>query len=331
MRKVRKMSINIIEEAKNVFEIEIEELKKVEKKIDGNFEKLVNEISNLKDRKVVITGIGKSGHIGKKIAATLASTGTPAIFINAAEALHGDLGMISRGDIVIAISNSGNSDEILSILNPIKKIGARIVAFTGKENSTLAEYSEIAVNIGVEKEACPIGQAPMSSATATLVMGDALAAVLMKLKNFTKNDFAKYHPGGSLGKRLLLKVSDLMHSGSGLPVALKDEHIESIIMTLTRKKMGAVLITEDGRENSRLLGIITEGDIRRALAHREEFFSYKAEDIMIRTPVSVQKDAMALEALELMEKRENQISVLPVVENDKVVGIIRLHDVVGLK
>lgn len=326
------MSVDIIREAKNVFEIEIEELKKIEKKIDENLEKLVNEIYKLENKKVVVTGIGKSGHIGKKIAATLASTGTSAIFVNAAEALHGDLGMISEGDIVIAISNSGNSDEILSILNPIKKIGAKIVAFTGNEKSTLAKYSEIVIEIGVEKEACPIGQAPMSSTTATLVMGDALAVALMKLRNFTKNDFAKYHPGGSLGKRLLLKVSDLMHFGDELPVVLEDEHIENVLMTLTKKKMGAVLITKNGKENSELMGIITEGDIRRALAHKEKFFNYKASDIMIKTPVYVNRDAMALEALELMEKRENQINVLPVVvENKKVVGIIRVHDLVGLK
>lgn len=326
------MSVDIIREAKNVFEIEIEELKKIEKKIDENLEKLVNEIYKLENKKVVVTGIGKSGHIGKKIAATLASTGTSAIFVNAAEALHGDLGMISEGDIVIAISNSGNSDEILSILNPIKKIGAKIVAFTGNEKSTLAKYSKIVIDIGVEKEACPIGQAPMSSTTATLVMGDALAVALMKLRNFTKNDFAKYHPGGSLGKRLLLKVSDLMHFGDELPVVLEDEHIENVLMTLTKKKMGAVLITKNGKENSELMGIITEGDIRRALAHKEKFFNYKASDIMIKTPVYVNRDAMALEALELMEKRENQINVLPVVvENKKVVGIIRVHDLVGLK
>ena len=297
------MDINCIQEAKKVFDIEISELEKVKNKLDDRFEKTVNLIYGLKNNKVVVTGIGKSGLIGKKIAATLASTGTSAIFVNAAEALHGDLGMISNGDVVIAISNSGNSDEILSILTPIKKIGGKIVALTGNEKSTLAKYAEIVINIGIEKEACPLGTAPMSSTTATLVMGDAIAAALMKMRNFTENDFAKYHPGGSLGKKLLL----------------------------TKKKMGAVCISENGKANSKLKGIITEGDIRRALQHKEKFFTYKAKDIMISSPISINRDSMALEALHLMENRKSQINVLPVVENENVVGIIRIHDLIGLK
>ena len=171
----------------------------------------------------------------------------------------------------------------------------------------------------------------MSSTTATLVMGDALASVLMKMRNFTENDFAKYHPGGSLGKRLLLTVSDLMHSGEELPVLATDENIENVLLVLTKKKMGAVCISETGKENGKLIGIITEGDIRRALVHKEEFFSYKAKDIMISTPVSIGRNAMAMEALKLMENRKSQINVLPVVENRNVVGIIRVHDLIGLK
>lgn len=292
---------------------------------------MVNNILELKNNKVVITGIGKSGHIGAKIAATLSSTGTSSIFINSAEALHGDLGMISNGDIVIAISNSGNSDEILSILNPIRKIGAKLIAFTGNEKSTLAKNSDIVINIGVEKEACPLGTAPMSSTTATLVMGDALAVALMKKRNFTENDFAKYHPGGSLGKRLLLTVRDLMHSGDELPVLSKEESIENILLVLTKKKMGAVCISDTGHENGKLIGIITEGDIRRALHHKEKFFTYRAKDIMIENPISVQVESMALDALHLMENRESQINVLPVVKDNNIVGIIRIHDLVGLR
>ena len=183
------MEIDIIKEARNVFDIEIAELEKLKSKLGDTFQKLVQMILELKDNnKVIITGIGKSGIIGKKIAATLASTGTTAVFINAAEALHGDLGMVSNGDVVIAISNSGNSDEVLSILAPIRKIGGKIVAFTGNPNSTLGKYAELTVNVGVEKEACPLGQAPMSSTTATLVTGDALAACLMKLKDFTEKE-----------------------------------------------------------------------------------------------------------------------------------------------
>ena len=323
--------INVIKEARKTFDIEIEELEKLKNKIDKRFEDMVDTIFNLKNNKVVITGIGKSGHIGAKIAATLASTGTSTIFVNAAEALHGDLGMISSGDVVIAISNSGNSDEVLSILNPIRKIGAKIIAFTGNENSTLANNADIIINIGIEREACPIGTAPMSSTTATLVMGDALAVALMKKRNFTESDFAKYHPGGTLGKRLLLTVKDLMHSGEELPVLSREEDIENVLVVLTKKKMGAVCISDTGKEKGRLIGIITEGDIRRALSHKERFFTYKAADIMIENPVSVDIDAMALDALHLMENRESQINVLPVVEDGNVAGIIRIHDLVGLR
>ncbi len=323
--------LDILKTGKETFSIEIEELKKVKEKIDSNFEKLVNMIYEAEKNKVVITGIGKSGHIGGKIAATLASTGTTSIFINSAEALHGDLGMINEGDIVIAISNSGNSDEILSVLSPIKKIGGRIVAFTGNEKSALAKHAEIIIDIGVEREACPLGTAPMSSSTATLVMGDALAASLMKKRKFTENDFAKYHPGGSLGKRLLLTVQDLMHAGEELPVVSEDEEIEKVLMVLTKKKMGAVCISDSGKQYGKLMGIITEGDIRRALTHKEKFFTYKAKDVMISTPVSINKEAMALDALKLMENRKSQINVLPVVENGNVVGIIRIHDLVGLR
>ena len=327
------MEFDILKEAKNTFNIEISELEKVKNKLNENFEKLANMIKDLENtrNKVIVTGIGKSGIIGKKIAATLASTGTSSIFINAAEALHGDLGMISKGDVVIAISNSGSSDEVLSIMTPIKKIGAKIIAFTGNEYSALAKHSEIIINIGVEKEANDLGTAPMSSTTATLVMGDALASVLMKMKGFAENDFAKYHPGGSLGKRLLLTVSDLMHTGEELPVLSPDEDIEKVLLVLTKKKMGAVCISDTGEENAKLIGIITEGDIRRALVNKEKFFSYKAKDIMISSPISIGKNAMAMEALNLMENRKSQISVLPVIENDDVVGIIRLHDLIGLR
>ena len=288
------MEIDIIKEAKNVFNIEIAELEKLKSKLGDDFQKLVRMILNLKNNnKVVVTGIGKSGIIGKKITATLASTGTTSVFINAAEALHGDLGMISDGDVVIAISNSGNSDEVLSILAPIKKIGGKIVAFTGNPDSMLGKYAE--------------------------------------LKDFTENDFAKYHPGGSLGKRLLLHVSDLMHIGDELPVVKEDEKIENVLMVLTKKKLGAVCISDTGFENGKLLGIITEGDIRRALEHKEKFFDYVASDIMISTPVTIEKDAMALDALHLMENRKSQINVLPVVENGNVVGLIRVHDLIGLR
>lgn len=324
----------VLQNAKNTFDIEIEELKKLKNSLGDDFVQLVDLILDRtnKGKKVVLTGIGKSGLVGKKIAATLASTGTSSIFINSAEALHGDLGMISEEDVVIAISNSGNSDEVLSILLPIKKIGATIIGFTGNKNSTLAKNSEIVINIGVQKEACPIGSAPMSSTTATLVTGDALAVSLMKKRNFTESDFAKYHPGGSLGKRLLLRVKDLMNTGVDLPVISQEEKIENVIITMTNKNMGAVCISENGEINGKLIGIITEGDIRRALMKKETFFTYKAKDIMIKSPITIKEDAMAFDALNLMENRKSKINVLPVVDDEKkVVGILRLHDLVGLR
>lgn len=317
--------MDIIEEAKQVFDIEISELKKVREKIDINIEKAAKLILESKG-KVVITGIGKSGLVGKKMAATFASTGTLSIFMNSAEGLHGDLGMISKNDVVIAISNSGNSDEVVGIIPAIKKIGAKIIAMTGNKKSKLGAAADVVLDIGVETEACPLNLAPTSSTTATIVMGDALAAVLITLRNFKPENFALYHPGGSLGRRLLLKVRDVMHGGIELPMGSKDEEIDSILLKLSEKKMGGVCIAD---ESGKLEGIITEGDIRRALKDRERFFSFKASDIMTKNPIRISEDDMAIEALDIMENRDSQISVLPVVNGEKVVGIVRIHDLLG--
>jgi len=310
--------------AKEVFDIEIKELKKVRDKIGSELERTANIILECKG-KVVITGIGKSGIVGKKIAATLASTGTLTIFMNSAEGLHGDLGMVSKDDVVIAISNSGNSDEVISILPSIKKIGAKLIAMTGNKNSKLGVEADEILDIGVEKEACPMNIAPTSSTTATIVMGDALAATLIKLRNFKPENFAVYHPGGSLGRRLLMKVKDVMHSGDRLAIVKKETSIDEILMTMTKKKLGAVCVVED----EKMVGIITEGDIRRALGNKEEFFSYRASDIMISKFTSINEDQMAVDALELMENRESQISVLPVLEGEKLIGIVRIHDLLN--
>ncbi|MEG0135615.1 MAG: KpsF/GutQ family sugar-phosphate isomerase [Cetobacterium sp.] len=309
--------------AQDLFDKEICELEKVKNKISDSLEVVVNLILESKG-KVVITGIGKSGIIGKKIAATLASTGTHAVFMNAAEGLHGDLGIISKNDIVIAISNSGNSDEVLSIIPSIKKIGAILVAMTGNPNSSLGKLSNAILNIGVEQEGCPLNLAPMSSTTSTLVMGDALATVLIKARNFKPENFAVYHPGGSLGRRLLMKVKDVMHKD--LPIVATDSDMDNIIMTMTKKRLGVVCIVE----NDILLGIITEGDIRRALKMKDKFFNLKAEDIMTTNYTYATEDIMALDALELMENRESQISVLPVLDGKKVVGVVRIHDLLNV-
>ncbi len=317
--------MDIIEEAKQVFDIEISELKKVRDRIDISIEKAAKLILESKG-KVVITGIGKSGLVGKKMAATFASTGTLSIFMNSAEGLHGDLGMISKNDVVIAISNSGNSDEVVGIIPAIKKIGAKIIAMTGNKKSKLGTEADVVLDIGVETEACPLNLAPTSSTTATIVMGDALAAILITLRNFKPENFALYHPGGSLGRRLLLKVRDVMHSGTELPIGSKNEEIDSILIKLSEKKMGGVCIAD---EAGKLEGIITEGDIRRALKDKDRFFSFKASDIMTKNPIRISEDDMAIEALDIMENRESQISVLPVVNGEKVVGIVRIHDLLG--
>lgn len=310
--------------AQEIFDIEIEELKKVRNRIGKEIEKTAKLIMDCKG-KVVVTGIGKSGIVGKKIAATLASTGTLTVFMNSAEGLHGDLGMVDKEDVVIAISNSGNSDEVVSIIPSIKKIGAKLIAMTGNRNSKLGVQSDEILDIGVEREACPMNIAPTCSTTATIVMGDALASVLIKLRNFKPENFAVYHPGGSLGRRLLMKVKDVMHSGTDLAVVEKDTNIDEILVTMTKKKLGAVCVLED----EKMVGIITEGDIRRALGNKEEFFTYKAVDIMISKFTYIEAEKMAVDALELMENRESQISVLPVLEGQKLTGMVRIHDLLN--
>ena len=317
--------MDIINYAKEIFDSEIEELKIVREKIDSEMIDVVNIILESKG-KVVVTGIGKSGLIGKKIAATLASTGTYAVFMNSAEGLHGDLGMISKDDVVLAISNSGNSDEIVAILPSIKKIGAKIVAMTGNRNSKLGRAADKILNIGVKREGCPLNLAPMSSTTSTLVMGDTLAAILIKMRDFKPENFALYHPGGSLGKRLLMRVSDVMHKDDKIPFCDKESSIDNVILVMTEKRLGAVCVMN----GDLMVGIITEGDIRRALKRKEEFFNLKAKDIMTRNFTRVSEDSMAIDALELMENRESQISVLPVFKDVKLVGIVRVHDLLNV-
>ena len=318
--------MDTIKEARELFDREIEELKRVRDKINEDMEKVVELILNSKG-KVVITGIGKSGLIGKKIASTLASTGTHAIFMNSAEGLHGDLGMICPEDVVIGISNSGNSEEVLSLLPSIKRIGAILVAMTGNEKSPLGRAAKYILNIGIEREGCPLNLAPMASATSTLVMGDALAAILIKRRNFKPENFAVYHPGGTLGRRLLMKVKDVMHSGEeNLPLVSYDVTVDEVILTMTKKRLGAVCVMNE----EKMVGIITEGDLRRALSHKEKFFGMKAEDIMTRNFTEVDENIMAIEALDVMENRASQISVLPVMSNGHLVGLVRVHDLLNV-
>ncbi len=318
--------INSKQIASELFDIEIAELKKVRDRLDSNFVDLCDTIIKSKGR-VIITGVGKSGLIGQKMAATFASTGTPSLFMHSTEGLHGDLGMITGDDVVIAISNSGRSDKVLSIIPSIKTIGAVVAAMTGDSGSPLAEYADFILDIGVEQEGCPINLAPMSSTTATLVMSDALAAALIKLRNFQPENFALYHPGGSLGRRLLTKVKDVMHSEEKLPVITSDSSIDSVLLTMTEKGLGAVCVAE----GDTLLGLVTEGDIRRALSKKETFFSLSAEDLMTVNPISITSDQMAVDALATMENRSSQISVLPVVDGGNLVGLVRIHDLLMVK
>lgn len=310
--------MNAIEIAKEVFEIEAKSIQDLVLNLDDNFAKAVNLMLGVKGR-CIVSGMGKSGHIGAKIAATLASTGTPSFFIHPGEALHGDLGMLTSDDILIAISNSGETEEILKIIPVIKKRKIPLIVMTGRKNSTLANQSDIFLNIAVKKEACPLQLAPMSSTTATLVMGDALAAALMKARNFKPDDFALFHPGGSLGRKLLTKVKDLMVS-SNLPIVHPDTEFNDLVDVMTSGKLGLCIVLE----NEKLVGIITDGDLRRALkTSNKPRFDFKAKEIMSTNPKVVDADAMAGEAEEIMLK--HKIKEIVVEKNNKVIGIIQLY------
>ncbi|EDP6589634.1 KpsF/GutQ family sugar-phosphate isomerase [Campylobacter jejuni] len=310
--------MNTLEIAKEVFEKEAQAILDLATNLDENFNQAVNLMLNTKGR-CIVSGMGKSGHIGAKIAATLASTGTPSFFIHPGEALHGDLGMLTSEDVLIAISNSGETEEILKIISAIKKREIPLIVMCGKKNSTLVKQGDIFLNIAVEKEACPLQLAPMSSTTATLVMGDALAAALMKVRNFKPDDFALFHPGGSLGRKLLTKVKDLMVS-SNLPIVHPDTEFNDLVDVMTSGKLGLCVVLE----NEKLVGIITDGDLRRALkASDKPRFDFKAKEIMSINPKVVDADAMASEAEGIMLK--HKIKEIIVGKEEKVVGIIQLY------
>lgn len=304
--------------AKEVFEIEAKSIQDLALNLDENFTKSIELILNSKGR-CVITGMGKSGHIGAKIAATLASTGTPSFFMHPGEALHGDLGMLTSEDVVIAISNSGETEEILKIIPAIKRRQIPLIVMAGNKKSTLAKQANIFLSIAVKREACPLQLAPMSSTTATLVMGDALAAALMKARNFKPDDFALFHPGGSLGRKLLTKVKDLMVS-KNLPIVHPNTEFNDLVDVMTSGKLGLCVVLE----NEKLIGIITDGDLRRALkASDKPRFDFKAKEIMSKNPKVVDAEAMASEAEEIMLK--HKIKEIIVEKNGKVTGIIQLY------
>jgi len=270
--------------------------------------------------RVIITGIGKSAHIASKVVATLNSTGTPAIFMHAADAIHGDLGIVREDDVVMAISKSGETPEIKVLVPLIKARGNKLIAIVGNMNSYLALQSDKVLNVTVEKEACPNNLVPTSSTTAQLAMGDALAVSLLELRGFSTADFAKIHPGGALGKRLYLRVADLFVHNP-VPKVDSNENMENIILEISSKRLGATAVMQ----NQKLVGIITDGDLRRMLEKHSDFSTLKASDIMTSRPKSIQKNQMAVEALEIM--KENDITQLPVLDDEKYVGVVHLHDI----
>ncbi|MBI4654863.1 MAG: KpsF/GutQ family sugar-phosphate isomerase [Nitrospirae bacterium] len=313
----------LIEQAKKVLNIEAEAIKLLIDRIDDNFIKAIDIIYFCKG-KVVVTGMGKSGLIGKKIAATLASTGTPAFFLNPAEGSHGDIGMVTKGDVVIAISNSGETKEIIMILPVLQRLDIKLISLTGNPFSTLAKASDVVLDVSVKEEACPMGLVPTASTTAALAMGDALSVTLLNKRGFKEEDFAFFHPGGSLGKKLLIKVKDLMHTGDVLPMVSPETPMIKAVVEISSKRLGVTSVVD---KDGKLLGIITDGDLRRGIEKwGKEFFDMKAKEVMTKNPKTIGEEELAVKALSIME--DYSITSLMVPDDDRrVKGIIHLHDI----
>lgn len=318
--------MDILKELRRVIQLEGQAIKHLEENLGPPFEEAVRLLMDCKG-KVILTGVGKSGLIANKISATMVSTGTPAVFLHGSEGMHGDIGIVAKEDIVIAVGKSGESEELLVLLPFIRKIGARIVAITAQPQSTLARVSDLVLLTPIQEEACPLNMAPTCSTTAALVLGDALAMALMKLRNFQPEDFALFHPGGQLGKRLLLTVGDLMRTGEGNAVIHLSHTIQAMLCEMTSKRAGAVSVID---EECRLLGLITDFDIRRVLESGQDLFALTIGEVMNVKPSWVYQDEKAIQALQFMEKREKPISVLPVLDRqEKVVGMVHLHDLIA--
>jgi arabinose-5-phosphate isomerase len=301
--------------------IEIQGLLSLVDRLDENFCRAIELLSGCHG-KVVVTGMGKSGLICRKIAATLASTGTPSFFLHSGDALHGDLGMVMKGDVILAVSNSGETEEIVKIIPHFKRHALKMIVMTGNPDSTLAKAADVILDISVREEACPLGLAPTASTTATLAMGDALAVVLLESKGFNQEDFAMRHPGGILGRRLFLRVEDLMHRGDKLPLVSENTPIKDALFEITSKRLGITGVVDGG---GILTGVITDGDLRRGLETRGDIFRYNANQLMTRNPKNIAADSLAAEAVALME--QHSITCLFVLQDDcKPVGVIHLHD-----
>lgn len=310
-----------LKRAKEVIAIEAEAIKALSGRIDKSFLTAVEIIAQCRGR-VIISGMGKTGLIGRKMAATFSSTGTPAIFMHSAEAVHGDLGQVIRQDVLLVLSQSGETEETTRLLPLIKKIGAKIIAITGNPQSTLAKHSDVVLNVKVQKEGCPLGLAPMASTTATLVMGDALAACLIDRKEFRKEDFAFFHPGGSLGRRLLLKVEDIMRTGNRFAKVTGDRTVKDVLLEITKARCGSACVVN---QKGKVIGIFTDGDLRRHLKEDSQLLTKKVKDVMTVKPTTIRFDKLAAEAFEIL--KEKRIDELPVIDqNGKSAGLVDVQD-----
>ncbi len=317
------MDINVIEEARRVLRVEAESLLDLVERIDDQFSKAVEILYHCQGR-VVLMGMGKSGLVGRKIASTFASTGTPSFFLHPAEGLNGDFGMLAKEDVVIGISNSGETRELLEVLPLLKRYGNGLITLTGNKRSTLARAGDVHLDIAVKEEACPLNLAPTASTTATLAMGDALAVALMGKRGFKKEDFALLHPGGALGKRLLLRVEELMHSGEGFPRVYEKTLMKEVIFEITSKRLGVTAVCNDAGD---LVGVITDGDLRRALEKYTDLLQRTASEVMTRNPKWIEKDKLAAKAVRMMEEYSiTSLFVFNRAGDKSAVGIIHLHD-----
>jgi len=311
----------MISRAKEVLRIEAEAVRSLIRRVDANFKKAVKLILACKG-KVVVTGMGKPGFIGAKISATLSSTGTPSLYLHPADAIHGDLGRVTKDDIVLAISNSGETEEILRLLPTLKKIGARLIAMVGNTRSTLAKYSDVVLDVAVKKEACPLNLAPTASTTAMLAMGDALAIALLEQHGFKEEDFAFYHPGGTLGKRLILRVEDIMRKGKSNPIVKEDAKIKNVLLKITEARAGSASVVN---KKGILIGIFTDGDLRRHLGVDPMLSIRGVREVMTKNPITISKDMLAADAFRIL--RERKIDEIPVVDNKRrPIGLVDVQD-----
>lgn len=314
---------NMLDIARHVLKTEADAVARLIERLDSDFEKAIEVLSE-SSGKVVVTGMGKSGLVGKKIAATLASTGTPAFFMHPAEACHGDLGMVSSDDVVIALSNSGETDELIGLLPFLKRFNVRIISLTGNAGSTLSKAADINLDVSVQEEACTLGIVPTASTTAAIAMGDAIAVALLIKRGFREEDFASFHPRGSLGKKLFIKVRDLMHTGKDLPVTAPDSSMMDAVMEISSKRLGVTIVSD---KDGKMLGIITDGDVRRGVGKwGKSFFDMSAREVMTTDPKSIPGDELAAKALSLMDRLSITSLVVPD-ESGRPEGIIHLHDI----